>query len=348
MKFFVTPELALLIKTLRTQHKISAKDLANQVGKSNSYISKLESGDVKTIKKEDLTQIFTVVTEGKDFYEDVLPEAVNCLNYFLEPNYIFDQLWLLQYDVTERPVTLTPSNIQRMRQIMEEHKITSRSLLELINSNVDSEMDDSFPANEYVTMEHNGATRLIVRTVFRLEDIEDLLTLKSLDTTYYVVQVIIFNLFRLVHYPDLIGKMPSNCAAKVLQSSAMFMDELGIRSLTGFAHLISSDSYIAAATSPKKVISSLDNIIEAPLIDPMLQLLRDYAVNNPTRAARVIDIFNKNLSWDPGFMLKLMETSFYKMGDLSYSVKKRLIEEILQIVARYDEMSDFEKKIETY
>ena len=51
MKFYITSELALLIKTLRTQNKIPSKELADRIGKSNSYISKLESGDVKNIRE---------------------------------------------------------------------------------------------------------------------------------------------------------------------------------------------------------------------------------------------------------------------------------------------------------
>ena len=348
MKFYVTSELALLLKTLRTQNKIPSKELADRIGKSNSYISKLESGDVKNIKEEDLTRILTIITGGGDFYQKVLPDAVKCLHSFLEPDYIFDQLWLIQYDVIERPVTVSEEGRRKIISLMEQRHITARQLSELINSNADSEMDDSFPPNEYVAMEHNGSTRLLVRTVIPEETIRRVIEEADFPTTYYTVQVMAFCLFRLVLFPDIRGKMPSETAAQVLRASAAFMDELGVASLTGFVHLISSESYIQANTTPSNFLTSLNNTVEHPLLDPFRDLFQEFARHNPTRTAQVIDTLNKNLSWDPGFMLKLMEAPFYQLGNLSYTCKKQLIEEILATLARYDDMNDFEKKFETY
>ena len=348
MKFYITSELALLIKTLRTQNKIPSKELADRIGKSNSYISKLESGDVKNIREEDLTRILTIITGGGDFYEKVLPDAVKCLNGFLEPDYIFDQLWLIQYDVIERPVRLTEQNTGQIRRLMEQNHIAIPQLIQLMNSNIDSEMDDSFPPNEYVAMEHNGSTRLLVRVSADPQAVRDIIEGNSLQTTYYMIQVIVFNLFRLALFPEIQGKMPSETAAQVLRASAGFMDELGITSLTGFVHLLSSDYYIHANTSPSNVLSSLNSTVEDPLLDPVNELFREFARRNPTRTAQVIDKFNKNLNWDPGFMLKLMEAPFYQLGSLSYTCKKQLIEEILATLTRYDDMTDFEKKFETY
>ena len=48
-RFDVTQPLAETIKTIRIQNKISSKDLAKKIGKSPSYLSKLEKAEIKSI-----------------------------------------------------------------------------------------------------------------------------------------------------------------------------------------------------------------------------------------------------------------------------------------------------------
>ena len=46
----VTPELADTLRSIRLQNKIQAKALATHIGKSPAFVSKLESGNIQTMK----------------------------------------------------------------------------------------------------------------------------------------------------------------------------------------------------------------------------------------------------------------------------------------------------------
>ena len=53
----VTPELTEILRSIRLQNKIQAKLLAEHIGKSPAYISKLESGNIQTIDTRELYMI---------------------------------------------------------------------------------------------------------------------------------------------------------------------------------------------------------------------------------------------------------------------------------------------------
>ena len=98
MKFTVTPELATLIRTIRTQRGISSKELAEGIGRSPSYVTKLEKGDVRTIRKEELTSVLSYIAEGEDFFEDKMPQILRTFSSIASPEEMIRQGWLIQYD----------------------------------------------------------------------------------------------------------------------------------------------------------------------------------------------------------------------------------------------------------
>ena len=63
---------------------------------------------------------------------------------------------------------------------------------------------------------------------------------------------------------------------------------------------------------------------------------------------QAMDAFSKSLGWDTAFILKLIKLPFYKMEGLSFHQKKNLIREITNLLEKYDQMSEFEKKLEIY
>ena len=65
-------------------------------------------------------------------------------------------------------------------------------------------------------------------------------------------------------------------------------------------------------------------------------------------AAVAMETFKKNLEWDVGFMFKMMEYKFYAMGYMSYTNKKNMAKEMAEILDKYSNLPDFEKKYDTY
>lgn len=70
--------------------------------------------------------------------------------------------------------------------------------------------------------------------------------------------------------------------------------------------------------------------------------------HNPLETIGQLNAYRDTLSWDPAFALKIIGIPFAKLGDLSYSNKRKLLGEIEEIVKRYDSLDEFERKMETY
>ena len=344
MKFFVTPELAVLLKTLRTQNRVAAKDLANHIDKSYSYISKLESGEVKSINKDDLTQILTYITGGGDFYSEVLPNVYRVLKSFVDKSHMLEQLWLIQYDVMERTVTVSEDMADEIKEIFEALKISPEGFAETINQNADSELPDTFPANEIIALDNNGVIRLVARMYITKEQIENLLFKKDMRLRYNTLQSILFMLFKMQKYPGISTKLPPDEAADVLRTSAAIMEKYDVHSLMGYSHLISSEEY---TSKHRYSVSSFKSIDENTVLE-IVELLDEASKHAPMNAAVAMETFKKNLGWDVGFMFKIMECKFYSLGYMSYSNKKNMAKEISDILDKYSNLSDFEKKYDTY
>ena len=54
------------------------------------------------------------------------------------------------------------------------------------------------------------------------------------------------------------------------------------------------------------------------------------------------------MHWDLWFMLKLISFNFSSMDDLSTTLKKELLNEIEELIQKYNSLPTAQKKVETY
>ncbi len=343
MKFEVTPELALLIRTLQTQSGLSSKELAGIIGKSPSYVTKLEKGNIKKIQKEDLTQILSLVTEGDDFFEDKLPQMIRTLSSIASPDALLNQGWLLQYDSYDRPITISPEMAQDIRRRMEKLSLDADRLSETINANKDVRDRDKLPTNEIVLMQRQDGRLFGLKASVDSQQIRNIIGQTDLRTNYGTLYSIMFILIKLDKYGD-IGFMQPPQAIEVLQETGRYLASWQVFSLTHYGQFMTSDEFL-------KRQQQLLGPFDAGGLDTLPQImdiLRDLAEidNIMTQTAGLA--FLENLNWDPAFMLKLISLPFGQLKDLSHSNKAKLLEEISRLLETYHNMSDLEKKIETY
>lgn len=344
MKFTVTGELAVLIRTIRTQKGVSAKELAVFIDKSPSYVSKLESGDVKNIQKHDLTRIFSFLTGGEDFYEEVLPAVVRVLMSFMPRERLPEQVWLLQYDTTDRPVLVTEEMAADLRKRLEELGMEAEGLAAIMNENFDSELSSAFPANEIIPFEQHGSTRILVRLEMDPKDISRILSGADRHTTYLVIYGISHMLIRLEKFGSVSYKLPPENAVEILRDTSAYLEKYQVHSLIGFSRMLSSRDFISRQVN---MVNTFDSV-STELMGAIMEFFQEALKYDTLGTTQALDTFSKSLSWDPAFILKLIKLPFYKMEGLSYYQKKNLIQEIIELLDKYDQMSDFEKKLEIY
>jgi len=97
----VTLELASIIKRERTNvtPRLSAKDLSKDIGKSETYISTLERGNIKKIDEDTFIQIFKKIKNGSekefsDYLNSILNEGLASIE--LTDEELDKQKWMYQ------------------------------------------------------------------------------------------------------------------------------------------------------------------------------------------------------------------------------------------------------------
>ena len=340
MKFDVTPELASLLKTVRVHNGVSSKDVAEHLGKSPSYLSKLEGGAVRSIEAGQLKDMLGFIFGGADFYDVVLPEVSSLLLGTMDKSRLVDQVWFLQYDVIERPVDVPEGMARDLALNFDSMHVTPSQVTELVNANIDSEMSSAFPANQIVAMDYNGSHRLLIRAEFAENAIEQVIRGKAPTTSYIILHTIVHAMFRMQRYPGVQTKLPPADAVALLNSVAEYMGRWEIHSLVGFSHYLASDDFV---TGQLPLAGTQSGIVER--ISAQLGEVVDHDSLN---AISELNAFHKTLDWDPAFALKIIGLPFYKLNGMSFANKRKLIGEISALVEQYDNMDDFDRKIESY
>lgn len=344
MKFTVTPELALLLKTVRTQNGISAKELAEHIGRSPSYLSKLENGDIKTIQQADLTDILSFIHRGESFYDVVLPNIMRVLGTFQDPSRILSQTWLLQYDTVDRLVCVPEKLGAEMAHRMKTLNISAHELANLINSNPDTSLPPATPSNQILEIEHGELRRISLKVRVTSEDIEGMLDHRDASTPYIIAHATLFMLIKLEKYGRGDYKMPPEESSAVLRETALLLDRFDIHSVTGFSHMVSSSDFVASQILSIRAFGSVDSEIVCSIIDAFREALDHDGMDT----VQQLDALSRNLSWDPAFTLKMLGLPFYRLDNLSFHQKSSMLKDITDILERYDAMPDYERRLERY
>lgn len=344
MKFCVTPELATLLRTVRSQNNVSAKELALHLGKSPSFLSKLEGGMIKYIRKEMLTDILLFISRSEDFYGEALPSLFRTLRSFMEEDRLPAQLWLLQYDVAERPVRIPASMAEDMAQRLAALEATAADTAGFINENVDSEMANAFPVNEMVTIDSQAGPRLLFRTELSPKEISDILSVPNYETRLMSLINLVYIMFRFSVYGKERRKMPPDLAIQVLKNTDQYLDRYQVNSLVRFAGLTSSEEY----TRRQMPLLSTVPASAQRLAADVSAFFEEAASVNALNTAKVLKNFTEMIAWDPAFTMKLLSLPFADLEGLSYQNKRKLLDELTELLNRYDSLSDFEKKWEDY
>ncbi len=340
MKFVITHELALLIKTLRVQNGINAKDLAAHLEKSPSYVSKLESGQLRRVEKETLTETLCFCTGTSDFYGEALPIVVRTLQGMLNTENIVEQVWLMHYDAVERVVDMPSGMVADISHNLEEMGVSVGEMVQFLNANIDSEAPASFPANQMIALDYNGSKRVTARIEISEETVHNLLKGKVSETYYFILHTIIHAMFRLKYYSGVKNKLPPDEAIKVLQHTALYMGRWNVHSLMGYSHFLSSDEFVAHQLPLA--------VGDAGVVDSIADILREISTHDTLQTVGQLSAFRDTLTWDPAFALKLMSIPFAELEDLSFANKRELINDIQALVDRYSSMSELKRRLENY
>ena len=117
-KIVVTDKLADTLKMLRMQKGIKSKDLAEHLGKTPGYVSKLEKKEVKNIELEAVDSIFSFIL-GKEYKKTEIWEQIYAsLQVKYSKDEIDKEIWFSNFDTVYRYIPVPETIIDYFNEKM--------------------------------------------------------------------------------------------------------------------------------------------------------------------------------------------------------------------------------------
>ena len=136
-KIKLSENIGLQLKEFRTKYKVKGKDIAELLGKSPAYVSKLEKGQIQQIEKDELVKITNYITQSNEGYYLFCEKIAETA----DAKELDHDIWLMNFDLVDRKLPVPIELVKEIKQRMMELDITSEALATYINQNEDLTFD---------------------------------------------------------------------------------------------------------------------------------------------------------------------------------------------------------------
>ena len=144
-RILLTEDMVASIRELRLQKKIPSKFVADSTGKSASYVSKLENGQIRSISKSEfdiiLKIIFPECSSEQERIDKLIEYQINKCGFDVREK----QIWFINLDTIHRLLPIPSKLVADIQILLAENNITLEQLVERINKNeelTNAERDD--------------------------------------------------------------------------------------------------------------------------------------------------------------------------------------------------------------
>ena len=342
----VTAELANMLKALRIQKNIQAKDLAEKIERSSAYITKLEKGDVKSIDNCLLDSILSFLTGGDTEGDELVEKIYAIRKQFPSEEEIEEQLWFVNFDTVLRRLPIPEKLIETLNERILSNQIERKVLLQRINNNEaltsDEKLDESIEYNRWFSPKKNNKAQSI-KILLSEKDFNDILDREVAFASYIFVFSIAFYILKIEKHGE----------------QVVITDDENAQLMRGATNLLNEYKFYSLAEKSKKIASAETqeqiNEIWNSFDTENQEILSD--ILSGFKFASELDIqmtnnrlksFSSNMHWDIWFMLRLISYSYSDLDDLSTTRKREFFNEIEALILKYKELPKAQKTVETY
>ena len=342
-KIMITGELAEAIRGLRNENKVSAKSLAEHIGKSQSYVSKLEKGHLKTISKSELDNILSFVIHDSHSYLDRVNEILKLATYRYSSKEMEEQVWFSNYSSVFCEIPIPSELIDDINQRMKEHNISVEYLCTRINANefimsdidIQNLVESKYPINEWFEYPQ-GSKKIIIIMRVKLERLIKVLEKKFTSVNYVLLQAVTQYLFKIMRYKDLVNISvdESEMIARDAKSYLQFYNYYPI-----------SEKYRRIQAAEQLSIPDQENQYEISRLNEFIRIRSDL---NLERTNKNLISLNRNIEWNSAFIEKMVTLPFADLGSTSYSFNKKILDQFEDILNKALCAPTKEKMLEEY
>lgn len=326
-KIDIPPELGQRLREYRLKSGIRGKAVAQYIGKTPAYISKLEKGDFKSIDEEALHKIVNYITGDENGFERFIDDFLASAS----EDDIQSQLDIMRFDMLERVLPVSESLVDYINAQIHELGIDVQYLVDYINKNDD--YDESFLERHGLdssTIQYNYFYSLSGEQsemddpktfiLYRLSavNVRSILTRRTTVSPHFIIFALVYNLLKLKN-----GGAQPEAEQWRLKSEAS-----GILTENKFYTIFDRSRAFSASTQPSDYIDFLNSYDKEVYsrIDEIFDQIEYLANYNVVYANEKLEGIAKNMNEDASFALSFMSLPVSKLSMLSVSQKKRFLE----------------------
>lgn len=342
----VTPELTETLRSVRISNNIQAKALAEHIGKSPAYISRLEHGGIQTIDTAELYSILKFIT-NQETSVGLADQIYNSLKVKYSHKEIEDQLWFTNFDTVDCFLPIPEDLVKEINAKIVTLGITRQYLNSRINANealpaADIE-NDSIVYNRWYHQKEIGGNAQSIKIKLSEREQDGILDGKIDVAPYVFVFCIVFYLLKIEKYKE-ITEISDEANSELMKETTSLLNSHKFFS-------ISEKNALLAEQSSRDDLNSLLSSFDNDNIDIISDILSGFilaSAKNIKSTNEQLKLFGQNMHWDLGFMLALISRDFKSLNTTSVSNRKKLLQEIDSIIAKYASIPEEQNRIEEY
>lgn len=347
-KIKFSESLGSQLKEFRIKYKVKGKDIAELLNKSPAYVSKLEKGKIQQIDKTELVKITNFITESSEGYNLFCNEIAEKADVKdLEQNIV-----LLNFDMIDRKVPITSDLVNEINQRMDRLGISSAELTDYINQNEDLGYDflvehkiDPTSVEKNVWLQYREADsfehlHLFILLDYSEERVESFLNGKIRKCEYIFPYAMVYHLLKWEYKRQgkaLDDRLRDTCkleAEDILLQHKFYSLSVQAR----YKEQGRGEEYLNEFDiNNREYISEILNGIK---------FLSQYDVSYTNEKLKSIV---KNMKeCDVSFVMAYMSLSLVEIKDLQTTMKRKFLQDVVELIKDYSNMTDTGENIERY
>ena len=345
-KYLIDSSFGETIKTARVQNNIPAKVLAEHINKSPAYITKLEHGDIKSIDIDTFNSILSCIFGNAKDQNEIVNKLYESLNIKYTNTEIEKALWFQNFSTVSCRIPISKELIEYINGLINSNDISREYLLLRINSNEslsdEEKQDKSIEENQWYIDKSDNKSQCI-KLNLKESYFNSILDCKKNKAPYVYILSILYYINKIIKYNETI-KISTDENKKLMHETIDTLNQFKFYSITEKEKALYNNK---TNDDISNILNSFD-IENKELINHIISALQIYSDIDVKQINEYLIEYNNTINWDLGFAVRILGLPFSKMDKVSFSSKKKLLNEIEQLIDKYSSTDDLIDKIEVY
>lgn len=323
----VTESLREVIKTERKRRNLRGDDLSKLIGRSPSYISQLERGNISSLELKIFYKIFkNIITLKGESFIKYLDKVLSSSTIKLSKEEIEKETWYQNFELQLRKFPITQDIIDFINYKLKNLNIDGKFLVNKINENEDLPKEYiSEPSNTLnVTVDEDGSINTAIKFNLPENFIDNIINEKVESINAINMEGILYSIF----------KLEGNSKIDASELAQSKLKDFKIITARERNRLIRQ----ALKNNKPEEIEKYVTEAETSFNDILHEIIKHFKFIKTldlSYGLKVISAFNKNLDLDNMLTCAVIKQDFGKLKILSVEQQREFINDFKQLIDKH-------------